>query len=62
MGNNILVLAEGRSEGLRKVSFELVTIGKRLADSLGGSVEGVVLGSGVDAWANALATSGVSKV
>ncbi|MGE5139305.1 MAG: electron transfer flavoprotein subunit alpha/FixB family protein [Rudaea sp.] len=62
MGNNILILAEGRPEGLRKVSFELVTVGKRLADALGGSVEGAVLGSGVDAWANSLATSGVSKV
>ncbi len=62
MGNNVLILAEGRPEGLRKVSFELVTVGKKLAGALGGTVEGIVLGSGVDNWANSLAAGGVSKV
>ncbi len=62
MANNILIIGEGRGDGLRKVAFELVTVGKKLASALGGTVEGVVLGSGVDKWANALSTSGVAKV
>jgi electron transfer flavoprotein alpha subunit len=62
MANDILIVGEGRGEGLRKVAFELVTVAKKLAGALGGTVAGVVLGSGVDAWANALAASGVSKV
>jgi electron transfer flavoprotein alpha subunit len=62
MANNILVIAEGRPEGLRKVSFELVTAAQQLASALGGVVEGVVVGSGIEAWANSLAVSGVARV
>ncbi|MGB8644098.1 MAG: electron transfer flavoprotein subunit alpha/FixB family protein [Anaerolineae bacterium] len=62
MANNVLIIGEGRPEGLRKVSFELINVGKKLASALGGSVEGAVFGSGVEAWASALASSGVSKV
>lgn len=62
MANNILIIGEGRGAGLRKVTFELVTVAKKLASALGGAVEGAVVGSGIDAWASALATSGVSKV
>jgi electron transfer flavoprotein alpha subunit len=62
MANNVLIIGEGRPEGLRKVSFEMVTLANRLASSLGGAVEGVVVGSGVDGWATALAASGVVKV
>lgn len=62
MTSNVLIVGEGRPEGLRKVSFELVTVANRLASALGGIVEGVVLGSGVDAWATALAGAGVAKV
>ncbi len=62
MTNNVLIIGEGRPEGLRKVSFELVTVASGLATALGGGVEGVVLGSRVDGWANALAAAGVAKV
>lgn len=62
MSNNILIIAEGRPEGLKKVSFELVNAALPLAAALGGTVEGAVLGSNVGAWADALATTGVSKV
>lgn len=62
MSNNILIIAEGRAEGLRKVSFELVNIAQQLAAALGGTVEGAVLGSNVGAWAETLAQTGVSKV
>lgn len=62
MSNNILIVAEGRPEGLRKVSFELVNVAQRLEGALGGSVQGAVLGHNVGAWANALAQTGVSLV
>ncbi len=62
MPNNILIVAEGRAEGLRKVSLELVNAAKPLAAALGGSVEGAVTGSRVGAWADTLAKSGVARV
>lgn len=62
MSNNILVIAEGRAEGLRKVSFELVNVARQLEGSLGGTVQGAVIGHNVDAWAKALAQTGVSNV
>lgn len=62
MSNNILVIAEGRAEGLKKVSLELVNAAQKLAGALGGQVEGGVVGYQVGAWAEALAKSGVTKV
>lgn len=62
MGNNILIVGEGRPEGLRKVSYELVTIAAPLAKSLGGAVEAAVIGSAVGAWASSLASAGVAQV
>lgn len=62
MSNNILIIAEGRAEGLRKVSFELVNVAQQLAGALGGSVAGAVVGNNVGAWADALAKTGVTKV
>jgi electron transfer flavoprotein alpha subunit len=62
MSNNILIIAEGRAEGLKKVSFELVNVAQSLASALGGSVEGAVVGSNVGAWAETLAKTGVAQV
>lgn len=62
MSNHILIIAEGRAEGLRKVSFELVNVAQQLAAALGGTVQGAVVGSNVGAWAEQLATTGVEKV
>lgn len=62
MSKNILIIAEGRAEGLRKVSFELVNVAMQLAPDLGGQVEAAVLGSNVGEWADTLAKTGVSKV
>lgn len=62
MAKNILIVGEGRQEGLRKVSFELVTVASGLASSLGGLVEAVVIGGGVGGWAGELASSGVARV
>ncbi len=62
MSNNILIIAEGRAEGLKKVSYELVNMAQTLAAALGGAVEGAVVGSNVGAWAETLAKTGVTKV
>ncbi len=62
MGNNILVVAEGRDGNLRKVSFELVTVAKEMAASQGGAVEAVTLGHNIGGCADALSKTGVSKV
>ncbi len=62
MGNDILIVAEGREGTLRKVSFELVTIATEMSKGLGGSVQAVVLGSGVGGWAEQLSKTGIAKV
>lgn len=62
MSHNILILAEARPEGLRKVSLELVTIARGLVAGSDGRIEGVVLGSGVGATADAFAQTGIAKV
>ena len=62
MANNILVVAEGRPEGLRKVSHELVNAAKQIESALGGEVVGAVVGSNTSDWADALAKTGVSRV
>ncbi len=62
MGNNILVVAEGRDGSLRKVSYELVTVAKEMAQGLGGNVEAITLGHNIGACAESLSKSGVSKV
>ncbi|HZQ05629.1 MAG TPA: electron transfer flavoprotein subunit alpha/FixB family protein [Anaerolineae bacterium] len=62
MSNNVLIIAEGRAEGLRKVSFELVNAAQQLAAQLGGSAQGAIVGSNVGVWADTLAKTGVSQV
>lgn len=60
--NKILVVAEQRAGILKKVAFEMLGAGTELAGALGGSVEAVVLGSGLDGLAEALAQRGAAKV
>lgn len=62
MSNNILIIGEGRGEGLRKVSYELVTVAQQLARTLGGAVEAAVIGNKIAAWAQSLARTGVARV
>ena len=62
MSNTILIVAEGRDGSLRKVSYELVTVGKEIAKGLGGVVEAVVIGSAVAKCGESLAKTGVAKV
>ena len=62
MGGNILVVAEHREGTLRKVSFEMLGEGTRLAEKMGCAVEAALLGSGVAGMADTLAHYGASKV
>jgi electron transfer flavoprotein alpha subunit len=61
-GTGVLIVAEVGDEGLRPTSFELVTAGLNVANELGGEVTALLLGSGIDEAANALATTGVARV
>jgi electron transfer flavoprotein alpha subunit len=62
MGNNVLILAEQRGGALKKVAFELLGTGARLATGLGGHVEAALLGSGVGGLAGTLGPYGADKV
>jgi electron transfer flavoprotein alpha subunit len=62
MGNNVLVFAEQRDGVLKKVAYELLSAGAKLAADLGGSVEAVLLGSGLDGLPEMLAQYGATKV
>jgi electron transfer flavoprotein alpha subunit len=62
MGNNVLVITEQRDGTLKKVAFEMLGVGAKLADALGGTVEAAILGSGVGDLANTLAQYGATKV
>lgn len=62
MSNNVLVIAEQRDGKLKKVSFEMLREGQRLAEKIGGVVEAVVLGHGVTELAGPLAQYGATKV
>lgn len=53
---NVLVVVEHRKEHTRKVTYELSTQARSLADRLGGSAHAVVLGEGAPALAKTLAT------
>lgn len=60
--SNVLVVAEHVNGQLRNVSLSAVAFARQAAAATGGKVIGLVLGSGVDAVAQELATSGVDSV
>jgi electron transfer flavoprotein alpha subunit len=62
MTNNILVFAEQRDGNLKKVAYEMLGAGADLAAALGGTVEAVLLGSGLDGLPDLLAQYGAAKV
>jgi electron transfer flavoprotein alpha subunit len=64
MPGNVLVVAEHRDSDLKKVTFEMLGEGTRIAAKmeLGGVVEAALLGSGVGGVANALAHHGATRV
>lgn len=62
MAKGVWVIAEQRDGVLRKISFELASTARKLADELGEEVGAVLLGSGVTDGAKALAKYGVDKI
>ena len=62
MPNGILAIAEQRDGEFRKVTYEAVSEGRRLADEMGTELTAVVLGSGIEAAAGDLGKYGADKV
>jgi len=62
MSQNVLAISEQLDGVFRKATFEAVSQGRRIADSLGGSLITVVLGSGVGELAPELAKYGTDRI
>jgi electron transfer flavoprotein alpha subunit len=62
MAQGVFVITEQRDGAFRKVSFEAVSEGRRLADGLGADVTAVVLGSGIEGLAAELEKYGPDKI
>jgi len=62
MAQGVFVITEQRDGAFRKVSFEAVSEGRRLADGLDAGLTAVVLGSGVEGMAAELEKYGPDKI
>jgi electron transfer flavoprotein alpha subunit len=62
MAKGIFVIAEQRDGALRKVSFELASAARKLADQTSDEVSAILLGSGIESLAAELGKFGVDKV
>ncbi len=62
MAEGVCIIAEFRNREFRRISFEVASEGRRLANALGESLTAIVLGDGVAAEAAALGHYGVEKV
>jgi electron transfer flavoprotein alpha subunit len=62
MGKSVCVVSEFRAGNFRRVSFEVASEGRRLADALGAPLCGIAVGSGVAAKAAELGHYGVETV
>jgi electron transfer flavoprotein alpha subunit len=62
MPGNILIVAEHKDSDLKKVTFEMLGEGTRIAEKLGGVVEAALLGLALDSTVDALAHYGAARV
>jgi electron transfer flavoprotein alpha subunit len=62
MAQAVWTIAEQRDGEFRKITFEVVSEGRRLADVLGGELTAIVLGSGIKDKASVLAQYGADRV
>jgi len=62
MAKGVWIVAEQREGSFRKISFELASTARKLADELGEEVSAVLLGSGIEGIAGELGKYGVDKV
>ena len=60
--SNVLAVCEQRSGAVRKISHEVVTGARRIADALGGGVDALVLGAGAVTGTDQLGRFGADKV
>ena len=59
---SVLAIAEQRDGKFRKVTYEALSEGRRIADALGTELTALVLGSGIEAAAGELAKFGADKI
>ena len=62
MAQGVFVITEQRDGECRKVSFEAVSEGRRIADGLGSDVTAVVVGAGIEGLAGELQKYGPDKI
>ena len=62
MAQGVWTVAEQREGEIRKITYEVVSEGRRLADALGQSLTVVLLGNGIKDKAAALGQYGADKV
>jgi len=62
MTQSVLVITEQQDKVFRKVSFEVVSEGRRIADSLNGELVALVIGAGVESIAKDLGQYGADKI
>jgi len=62
MAQGVIAITEQRDGKLRKVSYEVVSEGRRIADGLSGQLTAVVVGSGIDALAAEIKKFGPDKI
>jgi electron transfer flavoprotein alpha subunit len=62
MAKGVMIVAEQRDGALRKISFELASTARKLADQTGDEVSAILLGAGVEGLAAELGKYGVDKV
>jgi len=62
MAKGVFIVAEQRDGALRKISFELASTARKLADQTGDEVCAILLGSGIESLAAELGKYGVDKV
>ncbi len=62
MAKGVMIIAEQREGALRKISLELASTARKLADQTGDEVSAILLGSGIEKLAPELGKYGVDKV
>ncbi|MEN6373579.1 MAG: electron transfer flavoprotein subunit alpha/FixB family protein [Smithella sp.] len=62
MAKGVMIVAEQRDGALRKISLELASTARKLADQSGDEVSAILLGSGIEGLAAELGKYGVDKV
>ena len=62
MAQGVMAIAEQRDGEIRKVSYEIVSEGRRLADSMGQALTAILLGSNIREKASTLGHYGADKV